>query len=45
MLKQAKMLEQQAKKKEQIRTEAVDQESIELYINSIQAKLALLQQF
>lgn len=44
MLKQANSLETRAKQKEEFRKEG-DEEAVNLYINSIQAKLALLEKF
>jgi hypothetical protein len=45
VLKKVAQLEEEAKKNESMHTEVREQESIELYLNSIQAKLALLEYF
>jgi len=44
MLKKANNLETRAKQKEEFRKEG-DEEAVNLYIGSIQAKLALLEKF
>jgi len=44
MLKKANNLENRAKQKEEFRKEG-DEEAVNLYIGSIQAKLALLEKF
>lgn len=44
MIKKASNLQNRAKQKEQMRKQG-DEEAINLYIGSIQAKLALLQKF